>query len=126
MSTPRAEVAGLLGRNLPRAVRVLAYARNIDSPTKDTVMVRLDEVAPATTSATFRRRYTFGLVLIVPSTDTTGKADERLDGLLEDVLHAIEQHPLLSWERAVRATYLDSTLPAYEITASVIHEKETA
>lgn len=102
-----------VGAGLPlEGVDVIGYASNITPPARPVVMVRIDEVTPSQLSD--RRSYTFALILI-PSQTEPGPADEELDQLLEDVLYAIDQADTLTWTRALRATYQNSTYPAYEV-----------
>lgn len=131
--TARDEVVATLaaeaGPGLPLAgVAVIAYARNIDPPQVPTVLVRVDEVSPSVPSRdnpipNAWRTYGFALVL-VPSTSEPGTADDELDALLEDVLYAIDQHDRLTWTKATRGTYQDTTYPAYEVALTVPFTKE--
>src|SRR5690349_17664967 len=104
-------------------VNVIPYARNIDPPAVLTVMVRVDEVSPESPVPNAERTYGFALVLL-PTKLEPGPADDELDGLLEDVLYAIDKHPQLTWSKATRATYQDTTYPAYEVTLAVPFTKE--
>lgn len=116
MSTPSAQLAALLRAALPADVEVISPARDGLTPKRLAVMVRIDEVQRDQYSPLAQRRYVFGLILVCPSTDQTGKADDSLDALLEDVLYAIEKNTAMpQWTRCVRATYEDR-LPAYEVT----------
>jgi hypothetical protein len=114
-----------VGPGLPLdGVRVIGYARTIDPPTTPTVLVRVDTVTPGGPLRQAWRTYGFALVLIPPTTEA-GTADDELDAFLEDVLHAVEQAPDLTWTRAQRGTYQDTTYPAYEVTLDVPFTKET-
>lgn len=108
-----------------KAPRVMAYARDVDRITRDTVMVRLDEV----THAGVGWDYSATLVLVGVSTDDTGPGDDALDEFLENVLHALETHEALAnvaWTTAKRGTYLGTTHPAYEIaTLTRLVQKES-
>lgn len=115
--TARDLVVTSLSGLVPSGITVMAYARNIDAPAQDTVMVRIDEVTPSQYPRAIRA-YKFALLLIVPQT-TPGTADDELDNFLEDVLTALDASTDLSWESAQRATY-EEKFPAYEVTLSVI------
>lgn len=121
--TARTQFYALLEEHLPEDVVLLPYARDIDPPAKPTVMVRIDQVAPSTVAGGLRD-YRFGLVLVAAKT-TAGPGDDELDGLLEDVLFALEQASSagITWSTANRATYKEAN-PAYEVTASVTINKE--
>ena len=87
-------------------------------------MVRVDTVAPSPIPNALRE-YTFGLLLLTPLT-RPGAADDELDGLLEDVLFALEGSAVpngIVWSKAERATYEDK-FPAYEVTLTVHITKE--
>lgn len=122
MTARQAVIDAVAGLELD-GVNVIGYARNIDPPTKPTVLVRVDLVEPYP-GLPDRNRYTFGLVLI-PTRSGPGSADDELDDLLEDVLHALDNAPDLTWTRAERGTYQDTTYPAYEVTLSVPFKKES-
>ncbi|CCH79084.1 hypothetical protein BN12_40054 [Nostocoides japonicum T1-X7] len=119
--TARAAVADLLTEHLPDDVDVIPYARNIDSPARSTVMLRLDEVTPGVASGL--GTYTFALLLIAAKT-SPGPADDELDALLEDVLYALDRlsDAGVTWSSARRATYEDKN-PAYEVTTAVTVSK---
>jgi hypothetical protein len=120
--TARDEVVAALQTVVPSGIEVIAYSRDIDQPAKPTVMVRVDRVRPVPESREVRR-YGFALILITPKT-TAGPADDELDGLLEDVLHAVESSTDgLVWTQATRANYEDR-FPAYQIELDVITQKE--
>lgn len=119
--TPRALIVDTLAPLLPAGVVVVPYARQVDAPAKSTVMVRVDEVRRAATQGS--REYVFALVLIAGQT-AAGPGDDELDGLLEDVLYALETGAGgLLWTQAVRATY-ESANPAYEVRLTVTMRRE--
>ena len=120
----RAQVTAAIDAAMPDGVDVVGYARQIDPPARSTVMVRIDEVTRPAGLPTGCRAYKFALVCIAASTDPGGPADDELDGLLEDVLHALDVAPDLTWETASRAVYND-TNPAYEVVLTVHTIKET-
>lgn len=120
----RTETVALLAAHLPADVVVMPYSRQIDPPSKSTVMVRIDEVKPARSAWGFRE-YTFALVLIAAQT-LAGAGDDELDALLEDVLFALEKDDIpngVTWSQATRATYQE-TNPAYEVAITVATSKE--
>jgi chitinase len=122
----RSALHDLLGGALPIDVDLIKYSREIDSPLKSTVMIRVDEVAPST-AASGLRDYQFALVLIAAKT-AAGAGDDELDALLEDVLFALDQVGEavagVTWSSAKRATYNENN-PAYEVAVSVTVEKES-
>lgn len=120
--TARNEVVTTLEGILPAGVEVKAYARSIDPPDVPTVLVRVDEVVPNPLPQVWRG-YQFALVLVPTKTDP-GPADDELDGLLEDVLFAIDQSDTITWAKATRGTYQDTAYPAYEVTLNVPFSKE--
>lgn len=121
--TARAELTAVLRGELTADIDVIAYARNIDAPTRSTVMVRVDQVNNDSPAAGLRV-YQFALVLIAAKT-TAGPADDELDLLLEDVLAALTSQAIpngVVWSApATRATYgdPDPTNPAYEVPVTV-------
>ena len=119
MTTPRALVKDALTDQLdPASVTVLAYARQIAPPPRPTVMVRLDRAIPGTLAGVGLVRSTgLALIVLAAKPDPPGPADDELDALLEDVLHAVEQAPGLTWTEAKRAVYADS-IPAYEVSVT--------
>lgn len=124
MGTARNQVVALLAGVLPADITVLPYARQIDPPSRPTVMVRVDEVRPSPHANGFRD-YGFALVLVSHLT-AAGPADDELDGLLEDVLYALEQDAIPNGVvvgTATRATYAE-TSPAYEVALTVTITKE--
>lgn len=124
--TPRQYVAGVLTDHLPPGVRLLPYARNVDNPTRDTVMIRADEVTPfGAAPLSGHRVYRFTLICVGKLTDDTGPADDGADELLEDVLHAVDTSDQLEWTRAVRGAWLDTNHPAWDITLEATYRKET-
>jgi len=123
VSTPRAAAHAALALELPTDVRVMAYARNIDRPDRDVVMLRQDGVEPHPAAPESHRRYTLTAIVVGAKVDPDGGADDNLDALLEDVLHAVESSPILGWTEARRGTWLNTTAPAYEVTVTVVHRK---
>lgn len=117
-SIPRKQAADLLAGILPAGVRVIPHARNTPAPDRQTVMLRFDEVAVHPQAPESHRLYTFTGIVITPMVDPTGPADDDLDDLLEQVLFALDESPHLSWSRAVRGTWLDTTAPCWEITVT--------
>lgn len=122
MSTPRSVIADRLAALLP-GVRVEEFARNIDAPSRPTVMVRLDEVIPHPESPVAHRLYRATAIVLTAKVSPHGPADTELDALLEDTLHAIDSDDTLRWTRATRGVWLDTTLPAYEVAVEVTHKK---
>ena len=123
MSTPRNALADRLAAGLPTSVRVVPYARNIDAPKRPTVMARVDEVLPHEQAPTTHRLYRFTAILIASKVAPDGPADDELDALLQLVLDAVDDDDTMAWTRATRATWLDTTLPAYEVAVEVTHKK---
>lgn len=127
-STPRQLLLDALTAGELAAYRVIPYARDIDVPDTPTILVRVDAVAPARDQLT--RTYTFALLLVAAQT-ADGAADDELDELLEDVLHALGNTGLaIVWTTAKRGVWLDPTdtprFPLYEVTVEVTttHERD--
>lgn len=115
MTLPRSLILTALDALTPEH-QLVAYSRDL-TPTRTTVMVRVDEVAP--TPDRMLRQYRAALLLLTPRTDPAGPADDELDALLEDVLHALDRAVAgIVWESARRVVYAD-VLPAYEVTITV-------
>jgi hypothetical protein len=113
MTTPRQMVIDALAPLLPD-VDVVAYARNLDSLDRPTVMVAIHTVTPLPTPGVGFRTYTFELYVMTPLT-TPGDADDELDATLEDLLAALDDTGQLGWSDARRGTYEDAW-PAYVVT----------
>lgn len=119
MTLPRALILTALN-TLTAEHHLIGYSRDI-TPTRTTVMVRIDEVTP--TVDAIARKYTAALILVTPLTNPNGPADDDLDALLEDVLYVVDNAPGLTWTAAKRGTYATSDgipiCPAYEVTITV-------
>lgn len=112
---------------LPDDIVVIAYARNIDPPSKSTVMVRIDKVTPSKVASSLWD-VEAALVLVGAKT-TPGAGDDELDALLQDVLIALDTQEVanaLSWTQATRAVYgePEPTNPAYEVVVTTRIQKE--
>ena len=114
----RTMVTAAVDAAMPDGVDVLPYAKQIDPPARSTVMVRVDEVTRPSDLPIGCRIYKFALVCVAAQTDPGGPADDELDGLLEDVLHALDVAPDLTWDTATRAVYAE-TNPAFEVIVTV-------
>ncbi|MBD3782447.1 MAG: hypothetical protein IE926_05735 [Micrococcales bacterium] len=123
MSTPRQLVADVLNAKLPNGTRVEPYAHDLDTITRDTVMLRIDEVTPHRELPRSHRNYRYTVIVLVP-VNRKGSADDRLDALLEDVLHALDSTDLPSWSKVERGVWLNTTTPAYEVALDVPFSKE--
>lgn len=126
-STPRQLLIDALSAGELAAHRVIPYARDIDVVERSTILVRVDKVTPGGVTRTYR----FALVLVPKRTDPTGPADDELDQLLEDTLHALDNTGLaVVWTEANRGVWLDSTdtprFPIYEVAVDVTttHERD--
>lgn len=126
----RDTITQLLDGAMPDTVDVIGYARGIDPPSSQTVMVRVDRVTPAADVSGAVWKVEASLVLIEPGT-TPGASDDALDGLLQDVLYALDTQDVsrhLTWTEAKRATYapVDTpTNPAYEVAVTAYIQKES-
>ncbi|MGW5239494.1 hypothetical protein ACWEOW_11225 [Monashia sp. NPDC004114] len=120
--------AALLANLLPAsAYNVIKYSRNIDPPTKSTVMLRFDGLAPGPVLGTWT--FKWALVLVAAKT-TSGAGDDEIDDLLVDVVHVLDQIgaavPGITWSEATRSVYPPDTQtnPAYEVAMTVATSKE--
>lgn len=123
----RAVIIAQLAPELPDTVDLIGYARQIDPPARPTVMVRVDELAPAPEQ--HQRDTTAALVCIVPASVVDGDqlaaaVEDELEELLEQVLYALELEDVtaaIRWTSAKRAVYgePEPTNPAYEVTVTV-------
>lgn len=118
MSTPRELIVQALKAAAPATVSVVAYGDTASPQKRSQALVRIDEVAPEPTAPQAMWVFTYGVVLIASKTHP-GPADDELDKALVDVLHAIEKADGHTWTRAVRATFEETKIPAYEITVQV-------
>lgn len=107
-------------------IKVMPYARQIDPPDTDVVMVRVDEVRPSAAAGGWLD-YDIALVCVGANADPTGPGDDALDGLLADVLDALDSCTQLVWSKATRATYGPTpetqTNPAYEVSTTTTNTK---
>lgn len=119
----RDQVAAALTASLPAAEWVvMPYARDIDPPSKATVMVRADVIRPSGLPGAWRE-YDFALLVITPLTDPAA-ADAELDDLVEDVLHAVDESRLPTWTSATRGSF-EEKFPCYEVALTVTVTKES-
>ena len=112
MSAARAAIVAQVTPPLEAAgVKVEPYSRNtvVD---ENTVMVRLDRVVKAPPW----RTYDAALLVLVPQ-QVPGNADDELDALLEDVLHALDRSRV-RWSTAARSVF-ETGAHCYEVTLSV-------
>lgn len=124
-SGPRQTVLDALAdpdNGLAPGVLQLGYFAGVDNIDQDSVYVELVDVVPQRASGQWRRAYSVQLLAVVPLQDPQAGADA-VDQLLEDVLHAIDLAPKLTWEKATRAT-LDDTWPAWTVDL-VAHTQHT-
>lgn len=119
--TARAAVGDLLAAHLD-GVDVVAYARVLDGPSQPTVMVALTGARPG--PAVGLTTWTVQLLLVGAKT-VGADADDQVDGLLEDVVAALDHvaDAGIVWSSATRVTFGD-TQPAYEVTCEVTTTKE--
>lgn len=116
--TARDEVVQLLEAVLPAGTHVMPYARDVATLDRDTVMVRVDDVAPAAVRRV--RTYGFAILALVPQTNP-GTADDALDGLLEDILDALESSQVpnnIVWTKATRVSF-EERFPCYQVDLTV-------
>ena len=126
--TARAAVIAALstqvGPGLPlEGVDVIGYARSIDPPAVNTVLVRLDDVVPSPDNPQAENLHHYSLILLTPLTEP-GAADDELEAFLEDVLFAVAKAGNLTWSKATRATYQGTNYPAFEVALDVPFLKE--
>lgn len=127
MALAREHIVTILTGALPSDVVVIPYARDIDPPSKSTVMVRIDTLRPSRAAGGLWQ-VDAALVLIAART-TPGPADDELEALLQDVLYALNREDVataLSWTEAKRAVYgePDPTNPAFEVAVTTHITKE--
>lgn len=114
--TPRALLVAAL--TLPDTVRVRPYTDELGSHDRPVVMPYVDEVTRRPEGGPTLRQYQFGLLLVGVKV-APGGGDDDLDRALEDVLHALDQAPGLTWSLAKRSVY-EGRLPAYLVTVQVL------
>lgn len=111
----RTQVAAAFKTALPK-VNVLAVEEMPDAINKATLVVRFHEYTPAP-NAQGNMFATF-VVTIASNHKDRGRAENALDGLLDDVLAALHSMPTATWSRARKALMgpylafdIDVTLP---------------
>lgn len=117
MALARTLLRDHLTANLP-GVTVRPYADVTDQPGTSTVMLRYDETKPGPSRGTWT--YLYALVLL-PITSTNA-ADDELDALLADVLHALDKTATgsgITWTGAKRGLYAGGTVPAIEVSVTL-------
>lgn len=123
----RDQIVSVLQAAMPADVVVMPYARNISSPSKSTVMVRIDTMKPSPAAGAL---WSVDAALVLVAAQTTpGPADDELDALLQDVLFALESQDVanaITWTEATRAVYgePEPTNPAYEVAVNTQISKE--
>ncbi len=120
----RDQIIQALDGALDAGVDVLPYSRQIDPPSKPTVMVRLDEFRPSTDAAGIWD--VLGALVVIEPKSSPPAADVDLEDLLSDVLNALDRQDVanvIRWATAKRATY-GSTNPAFEVTFTTSTLKE--
>lgn len=123
--TARAEFLALFRPALEAAaegVTLLDYARLIDPPDRATIMVRFDGLDPSK-AATDLVDHKFALI-VLSQYGAEGPADDELEDLTVTVVDLVEQLPAaVTWQRAERATFADSKIPAVEVGITVTARK---
>ena len=129
MASPtRQVIVDLFAAHMPDGLDVLPYSRQIDPPTKATLMVRLDVTRPGPELGSRDNDVT--LVVVAPGGLEVEATEAELDALLEDVLHVLERNDVVSnavvWESATRAAYgePDPTNPAFDIKTTIRTQKD--
>jgi hypothetical protein len=103
-------------------VDVEPYARQLDGLTKPVVMVRLDSIAKASDVGPGRRSYGATVLVVSPLTDDDAAGQDAVDQLVEDVIHAIDLAPKITWTTARRVT-VDDTWPGWEVELKPVPTK---
>lgn len=116
--TLRADLAAELRTALAAVTNlaVVDHGRAIDQVIAPTVMVVLDTVEPGVPPRKYRG-HTVSVWVIVPGTQP-GAADDDLDGLLDQVLDALDDSEVVTWERAERTLFGEAQNHAYRITCT--------
>jgi hypothetical protein len=101
---------------LPRSWRFIEQQQNLDVIDRVTVILMLQDIAPAPAAprGALLARYT--LTLIEPKTDPA-RAEAALDDLILDLVQALAGVPNLVWTTATRALFGENQ--AYDITLEV-------
>jgi hypothetical protein len=105
-------------------VDVEPYAKTLDGLTKPVVMVRLDGITKTPAAGQGTRQYAATVLCVSPLTDDDAAGQDAVDQLVEDVLHAIDLAPLLTWSSASRVT-VDDSWPGWEVQLVPVPTKHT-
>jgi hypothetical protein len=84
--------------------------------------VRLDSIAKASDVGPGRRSYGATVLVVSPLTDDDAAGQDAVDQLVEDVIHAIDLAPKITWTTARRVT-VDDTWPGWEVELKPVPTK---
>lgn len=107
---------------LPATWVVVPYSRNLDSPSRPTLMVHATTIrrAPAAPQGALETEYT--LTVIEPQADPT-RAQGALDDELLQLITALEAIPYLMWDSAEPVLFQE--FYAWDIKTTVITRKDS-
>ena len=113
----RQPVVDALSAIVPSSLRVVPYFRDLDKPTRTTVMVRVDEVRHGSS----RGLLDVDVALVVVTGLTRAdQVEDELELAVLDLTHAIDSSRApVSWSKATRSTFADK-YHAYEVTATAV------
>ena len=116
----RKQLADALTPHLP-GVRIIPNNRNVDVPDRKFCQITLMEIEWLQQAPIGRHRATFTVTVVTPLT-TPQKAEDDLDTLVGELLHALDQIDWLDWETAKKVVYGDRHL-AYDVTVHAVTVK---
>lgn len=116
----RKQLADALAPHMP-GVRIIPNNRNVDVPDRPFAQITLSEIERLPQAPIGHHRAQFTVTVVTPLT-TPQKAEDDLDALVGDLVHAIDQIDWLEWETAKKVIYGDRHL-AYDVTVFAVTKK---
>lgn len=120
----RSDLIAAIKPLIPANIKTIDVPRSLDGleTNKPVLMVYRESVTKAPNKQG-AWEHTFSAWVISPNIDTA-RAEDNLDGTLEDILNGLDQIDWLDWKQAERSTFGDNQAPAYKIALTLLTVKD--